>query len=490
MDRRSFLKTSLATTASFTLSRSLASKAATVTAQATATAKVIGANSEIRYAVVGLNGRGKNHLDDMRKVKRARLVALCDVDSAVLANAASRCKDQGNPVQTYTDIRKLLEDQTVDAITIATPNHWHSLAAIWAMQAGKDVYVEKPVSHNLWEGRQLVNAARKYNCIVQAGTQCRSSSGIADAIDWVQAGNIGKILRARGLCYKRRDSIGKVGAPQPAPATVDYDLWCGPAPKDPLLRRKLHYDWHWVWPTGNGDLGNQGVHQVDLARWALGESGLSTRVLTVGGRVGYLDDGTTPNTLIVLHDYKRAPLLFEVRGLPAAQGSQEMDDIRGASVGLIVECEGGVMVIRDYSSARVFDASGKQVKSFQGASSHFANFIDAVHSRKPADLKAEVLEGHLSSALCHTANISYRLGRVQSPEEIRDAIKSSPDMAEMFGRMQEHLAANKLDPAVSSLSLGAALKFDPASERFVENPDANRLLTRDYRPPFVVEPVS
>jgi hypothetical protein len=297
---------------------------------------------------------------------------------------------------------------------------------------------------------------------------------------------VGKILRARGLCYKRRPSIGKVDGPQPIPASIDYDLWCGPAPKEPLMRKKLHYDWHWVWPTGNGDLGNQGIHQMDMARWALGETALSPRVLSVGGRLGYTDDGTTPNTQIVFHDYPTAPLIFEVRGLPSNADSKKMDQYRGADIGMVVDCEGGSMVISNYSGAKIFDTGGQEIKKFEGASSHFANFIDAVRSRKPTDLHADILEGHLSSALCHTGNISYRLGKAHSPEEIRDAVRDNKDLAEALGRMETHLAANNVDLRKTAATLGAVLKMDPQSERFIGNREADQLLTREYRKPFVV----
>src|SRR5215472_15207334 len=321
LNRRQFLKSSLLTTASLTLLPRLTY------------AREIGANDEIRYAVVGFGGRGQDHIKEMHEVQGARMVALCDVDRNILDRELKKCETRSEKVAGYTDIRKLLANADIDVVTFATPNHWHSLGAIWAVQAGKDVYVEKPVSHNVWEGRQLVNAARKHGRIVQAGTQCRSSSGIAEAIHWLREGHIGKIVRARGLCYKRRPSIGKVDGPQPIPASIDYDLWCGPAPKEPLMRKRLHYDWHWVWPTGNGDIGNQGIHEMDVARWILGVQELSPRVVSVGGRLGYVDDGTTPNTLIVFHDYQPAPLLFEVRGLPASDGSGKMDNYRGASVG-------------------------------------------------------------------------------------------------------------------------------------------------------------
>jgi predicted dehydrogenase len=470
--RRQFLKSSLISAASLKVLPAFAAPE--------------GANSDIRYAVVGFNGRGQDHLKGMAEVEGTRLVALCDVDSKILEREVQRCNNKGQKIEGYKDIRKLLENKDIDVVTFATPNHWHALGAIWAIQAGKDVYLEKPVCHNVWEGRKIVEAARKYNKIVQTGTQSRSSHGIAEGIAWVHEGNIGKILRARGLCYKRRPSIGKVDRAQPIPAEIDYDLWCGPAPKEPLMRKKLHYDWHWVWPTGNGDLGNQGIHEMDVARWCLGVKELSSRVLSVGGRLGYEDDGTTPNTLIVYHDYKPAPLVYEVRGLESSLDSGEMDKLHGASIGIIVECEGGMMVIPSYNSARVLDKEGKEIKQFKGSSSHYANFIKAVRSRKSSDLNADILEGHLSSSLCHTANISYQLGRNRTPEQIRDAIKDNKDLSEMLGRMEDHLAANKVDLKKTPTKLGLALTTDPRAETFLNNSDANRYLTREYRTPFVV----
>ncbi len=488
LNRRRFLKTSLLTTASVSLLPAFgAEEGAGSQAQPSVQARPTGANEDIRFAVVGFHGRGGSHIDGLRKVKGTRLVALCDVDSTVLKRELTKCESRGEPVTGYADLRKLLENKDVDVVTFATPNHWHALAAIWAVQAGKDVYVEKPVSHEIWEGRQVVNAARKYNRIVQAGTQGRSSTAIQQAIQWLRQGHLGKILRARALCYKRRDSIGKVDGPQPIPPSIDYDLWCGPAPKGPLLRKRLHYDWHWVWPTGNGDLGNQGIHQMDLARWALGETELSPRILSAGGRLGYEDDGTTPNTLLVLHDYKAAPLIFEVRGLPSRAGGKAMDRYRGESIAVVVECEGGWMAIPpSYNQVPAYDKEDKLIQTFTGDASHFANFIKAVRSRKRSDLRADILEGHLSSALCHTGNISYRLGRPRPPEEIREEVKADKDLAEALGRMEEHLAANQVDLRKSPATLGVALKMDPKSERFIDNEEANKLLTREYRPPFVV----
>ncbi len=477
LSRRSFLKASALTAASLSVSPRSWSQ-------------VTGANDAIRIAVIGFNGRGKEHISAIQKLRKGgeavRLVALCDVDEDVLNGGVKELGKDGTQVSAYRDIRKLLESKEVDAVSIATPNHWHALAAIWSIQAGKDVYVEKPVSHNVSEGRRVVEAARKYNRIVQTGTQIRSCYGIREAVQWVKEGNLGKIVVSRGLCYKRRASIGKVTGPQPIPASVDYDIWCGPAPKTPLMRKRLHYDWHWVWATGCGDLGNQGIHQMDIARWFLGVNELSPRVFSVGGRLGYVDDGETPNTQIVYHDYPGAPLIFEVRGLPEKTDSKNMDKYHGADIGVLVECENGHVLVPNYNSAIAFDKEGKEIKRWSGSVDHHGNFLKAVRSRKSSDLNADILEGHLSSALCHTGNISYRLGLQASPGEIREKIKGDRDAVETFGRMQEHLAANGVDLNSDKATLGEFLKMNPAKERFLANRKANALLTRHYRKPYVV----
>jgi len=454
--------------------------AASLAMPARSWAQVPGANSDIRIGVVGFNGRGKSHIDGFSKLPGVRLVALCDADRNVLDRAA---KALGHPVEKYIDIRKLLENKDIDAISIATPNHWHSLMTIWGCQAGKDVYVEKPISHNAFEGRQAVNAARKHNRIVQAGTQSRSNAGLREALEWVRAGNIGKIKVSRGLCYKPRPSIGYVTEPQPIPASVDYDLWCGPAPMDPLMRLKLHYDWHWVWSTGNGDLGNQGIHQMDIARWAIGKAALSPKVISVGGRLGYKDNGETANTQMIVHDYGDVLLIFEVRGLPAKSDVREMDKYRGQSVGHVIECENGYL-----AGTTVHDNDGKEIKKFsaRGEDNHFGNFIKGVRSRKSADLNADILEGHLSSALCHTGNISHRLGREQNPEEIREGLKSDKAAQETLARMESHLDANGVDLKKTKLTIGPLLTMDGKKERFIGNDKANQLITRNYRAPYIV----
>jgi predicted dehydrogenase len=484
LTRRSFLKSAAATTAAVSWS-------------AKSWSQIPSANDDVRFATVGFNGRGGDHIGGLTKVKGCRIAGLCDVDDAILGREKKKWDDKGVTVEAHKDIRKLLESKNIDAISIATPNHWHSLAAIWAIQAGKDVYVEKPVSHNVWEGRKIVEAARKYQKIVQTGTQSRSSEAIKEAVEWVNAGHLGRITAARGLCYKPRTSIGKVDGPQPVPAGVDYDLWCGPAPMDPIRRKKFHYDWHWIWNYGCGDLGNQGIHQMDIARWFLGVNELSPRIVSLGGRLGYDDDGETANTQVIYHDYAKAPLIFEVRGLPSSKdrvknggwGAGDMDKFpkeHGGSVAVIIHCEGGLVVVPNYSSATAYDKDGNKIKEWKGAEDHYGNFIKAVRSRKHTDLNADILEGHLSSALCHTGNISYRLGRKQKQGAIRDAIKANKQLTESTERMFEHLAANGVDVDATPLGLGVALTMDPKSERFLGNDQANEMLTRPYRKPYVV----
>src|ERR1051325_5829721 len=477
LNRRSFLKSTALTAAAFSL-------------PARSWAQVEGSNSDVRVAVVGCGGGGKDHIQGFSQNSGVRITALCDADSSHAAEHSARLKDENKKVETFTDIRKLLESKNVDVITIATPNHWHSLAGIWAIQAGKDVYSEKPVSHNVWEGRQFVEAARKHKKIVQTGTQSRSSrEGIAQAVEWGKAGNLGKILVSRGLCYKPRPSIGKVDGPQPIPAGVDYDLWCGPAEKLPLMRKRLHYDWHWVWNTGNGDLGNQGIHQMVICRWFLGEMEVAPFVISAGGRLGYIDDGETANTQIIYHGYSKAPLIFEVRGLPEVAGGKSMDKLKGASVGCVIECEGGYVVVPNYKSATAFDKEGKELQHWQGGGDnapHMGNFIKAVLSRKVEDLYADILEGHLSSGLCHTGNISYRLGAKKNPGEIKEALKDDKGMGESFDRMAEHLARNNVDINAEKVTLGVPLKMNTKTEKFIGNDKANALLTRNYRAPYVV----
>jgi predicted dehydrogenase len=451
-------------------------------AEASATQARSGTPAErLNVAVLGVRGRGQDHVRGFAGQHNCIVTHLCDPDSAVVDRAMRIAADarQGQRPSYVQDLRRIMENRDIHIVSIATPNHWHALAAIWAIQAGKDVYVEKPVSHNVSEGRRIVEAARHHNRICQAGTQIRSSAGVRQAIEFLRAGRLGRIQVARALCYKRRRSIGHTTGEQPLPSTVDYNLWCGPAPQTPLRRRNLHYDWHWTWDYGNGDLGNQGIHQMDVARWGLGKSGLARSVLSVGGRFGYVDDGETANTQIALFDYDDAKLLFEVRGL-------ETRPQRGVNVGNIFHCADGIMVMPNYNSATAYDRDGRQIQRWQGPDDHYGNFVAAVRSRRRETLNGDIEEGHLSSALCHLANISYRLGQLQPFARSTEAFGSDRDGNETLAAMTEHLRANEVALSETNLRVGQRLRVDVRTERFIGDDEANRHLTREYRRGFEV----
>jgi predicted dehydrogenase len=482
--RRQFLHDALiATTAASTAHTALALLAAT------ADTKSAAANEKLGICVIGVNGRGRSHLANFagNRKNNTEVVVICDVDKEV---GEKQCvavaeKQGGRKPVFFRDIRQALEDKSIDCVSIATPNHWHALAAIWAMQAGKDVYVEKPVCHNVSEGQRMIEAARKYDKICQAGTQARSHTATQQTIQYVQSGKLGEVNLARALCYKPRGSIGPKGD-YSVPAYIDYDLWCGPIEariKSPY--KGVHYNWHWFWSTGNGDLGNQGIHQMDVARWGLGLETLANGVISYGGRFGYEDAGESANTQVVVLDYGPKTLVFEVRGL-------KTEDFKGTKIGVVFEgTEGYAVITDDYGSGAAFDRNGKLIQSFKGGgeSSHFTNFIQAVRSRRRADLNAEVEEGFLSSALCHLGNISYQLGNKAAASEMLERLQSvkMADNAQVtLDRTIEHLARNevKLD-SDSMLRCGRYLKFDPKSYEFADS-KANQMLSSDYRAPFVV----
>ncbi len=441
-------------------------------------------NERLRVAVLGVNGRGASHLGGFAGRRDCEVVAVCDPDEEVGMTKGVAVIEQktGKKPVFYQDLRKLLEDKSIDIVTIATPNHWHALAAIWAIRAGKDVYVEKPVSHNVSEGRRIVDAARKHGKIVQTGTQSRSAVGVRQLIEFLHAGGIGDVKLARGLCYKPRTSIGPRGEYQ-VPASVNYDIWCGPAPLHALTRPRFHYDWHWQWDYGNGDLGNQGIHQMDLARWGLGVNDLGQGIVSYGGRLGYEDAGETANTQISIHDYGNKTLVFEVRGLETAP-------FKTAKVGVIFEGTQGYAVIAGDGGV-VFDPAGNQVRKFEEGGDHFANFVNAVRSRKVDELHADILQGHLSSALCHLGNVSYRLGETVSAEEAQhrlESVKPKGEALETFERVKHHLADNQVDLRTAKFQFGAALAVDGKAETFTGSTSgtANPLLTREYRKGFEV----
>jgi hypothetical protein len=451
-------------------------------------------NDQLRVAVVGVHGRGMNHVQAFAGNNNLNTVitTVCDVDSAVIGPAMKRVEaKQGKAPKFEQDIRKVVEDKDIDIISIATPNHWHALAAIWALQNGKDVYVEKPVSHNVSEGRHIVETARKYNRICQAGMQSRSSTGMREAMAFLHAGKLGKVKLARGLCYKLRPSIGKVSGPQPIPKSIDYDLWCGPAPVTPLMRKKLHYDWHWVWDYGNGDLGNQGIHEMDKARWGLNKHELAKSVVSIGGRFGYVDDGQTPNTQICVFDFGDCELIFEVRGWPSKSPfpgkDSPKDSVKPTNfVGNVFYGSEGFLVCPSYTNGIAYSNDGEVIKKFNGRDDHFGNFIKAVRSRKVEDLNGDILEGHLSSALCHLGNISYRLGQEQPFGQKPQAFAKDKDAGETFERMEQHLKDNKIRLDDLQCRVGHKLALEPAKERFIGDKEANALLTREYRKGFEV----
>jgi predicted dehydrogenase len=461
-------------------------------------------NSQIRMAVVGFNGRGKSHIDGFKD----QLVALCDCDSHVLNQTAlSFEKKNGRKLDKIVDFRRLLDRNDIDAISIATPNHTHSLIAISAVLAGKDVYVEKPISQRVWEGRQLANAAARENRIVQCGTQARSCPSIRQAVEYVHSGKLGRVQYVIGTCYKPRPSIGKSDTPLVIPKQLDYDLWCGPAAKVDLYRPKKnsqggynpHYDWHWDFNTGCGDMGNQGIHQMDIARWFLGEKTLSPRVVSFGGRFGFDDAGNTANTQVVMHDYANAPIIFETRGLPSSKAAQKngwatsMDKFRGSQVGVVVQCEHGAVVsTSNYSEVNAYNLSGEAIQTWRGGAEnlHFQNFLSAVRSRNRSELHADVLEGHLSSALCHTGNISHQLGEPRTSKEILESTSGNKRLHDSLERMFLHLRANEVDIDKPVIIVGATLQMDPAAERFLDNASANELLRRRDRKGFEVPEIA
>jgi predicted dehydrogenase len=444
------------------------------------TEKKVGANDQLHVAIIGVNGRGRDHVKGLAGKHGCVVTTICDADEAVIGPAMKAAeKAQGKAPRFVQDLRKVMEDKSIDIVSIATPNHWHALAAIWALQAGKDVYVEKPVSHNVSEGRRIVDATRKYQRICQTGTQSRSSRGLKEAFAFMNSGELGKIWVARGLCYKPRPSIGKVSGEQPIPKTIDYDLWSGPAPIKPLRRKKLHYDWHWLWDYGNGDLGNQGIHEMDIARWGLRKNELAKSVISIGGRFGYVDDGETANTQVCVFDYGDSKLIFEVRGLPTK-------DFLGAKIGNIFHGTDGYLVVDGYRKATAFSPKGEVIKTFKDGGDHYENFVQAVRTRKAAELHADILEGHLSSALCHLGNVSYRLGTMQPLNKKAKAFGDDKDAYETFARMEEHLKDNKVLLEETSYRVGRKLVLDPKTETFVNDTEANSCLTREYRKSFEV----
>ncbi|HWQ53705.1 MAG TPA: Gfo/Idh/MocA family oxidoreductase [Bryobacteraceae bacterium] len=413
-------------------------------------------NDTVRVACVGVRGQGQSHIRAYGRMPNVEIAAICDVDESVLQQRLSDAEKltKKRPAG-FTDLRKLLEDKSIDAISIATPNRWHALQTIWGCQAGKDVYVEKPCAYNIFEARQILAAAKKYNRMVQHGTNGRSSASMQEAVQKVRDGVIGDVYMSRGLCFKWRDTIGRTPV-EPVPPGVHYDLWLGPAPKREFTKNRFHYNFHWFWDYGNGDFGNQGAHQIDAARWLLGVK-YPTKVSAMGGHFLFDDDQETPNTMVATFEFneggKKKFLVFDVRHWISngEAGIQDIaDPMAGPAAGTRTSVGNIVYGSKGYLSTarpgfKIFLGKEQQpgpAPSAGGRGDNWANFIQAVRSRKQSDLNAPLEEGVPSVTLIHLANISYRLGRT--------------------------------------------IHFDPETFTCKGDPEANRMFTRKYRAPFVV----
>ena len=434
-----------------------------------------GANGDIRVGMIGVGNKGGDHIENAKKIAGVRIVAVCDVDPTVLAQRVKELKDDGIDVFATTDARKLIERADVDAVVIASCNHWHALHTVWACEAGKDVYVEKPVSHSVWEGIRMVRAKNRYGRVVQAGTQLRSDISMPHILEYLREGHLGKIQFVRALCFKPREGIGRK-LPW-YPDWLDFDMYCGPAPMDPLVRNKLHYDWHWFWDTGNGDLGNLGIHEVDVGRWIAGHEGGPKRVLSVGGRFVFDDTGQTPNTQLTFFDYGSIPVFLENRVLPVARGASYMDHVYGVRQGVYVQCEGGFYAGR--YGGWVYDNNGKRLQQFKGdgGANHLPNFFNAVRNRRPEDLACPIETGRISTATCLYGNISYRLGRKAGLGEVSEMVASIPEAAPILEGFGKHLTANGVDVDKPNLTLGRWIDVDDGVSGVtkVEEGDATEL---------------
>ena len=474
--RRSFLKHTLAAAATVTISGTKSS------------GRVLGANDTIRIAVAGLNGRGGSHVGEFGAMKNVEVAYIVDPDTRTYKKRQDQLRKLGRTAaQTATDIRKVLEDKELNAVSVATPNHWHSLITIWACDAGKDVYVEKPCSHNIHEGRIAVEMARKRERIVQHGTQSRSSQHWEDLRALAKSGKLGKLLVSRGLCYKdggtggsTRGDIGHKPFKTP-PAELDFNIWLGPAKDQPYHENLVHYRWHWFWDFGNGDAGNQGVHQMDIARWVIPDATWPKSVISFGGRYANNDQGQTPNALVSVFDYGDTQLIFETRGLKSPA-------FRGESVGNILHFEEGIIAKGKFYPKGKGD--GEAIPKVKGevtrGGNHFANFIDCVRSRDLSKLHADIEIGHLSAGLCHLGNISYRLGSTSPYDPKLGKLSANDFGTDALTRMADHLKDHGIKFDGKNLFVGRKLDFDGKSERFVNDKEADAMVTRNYRKPFVV----
>ncbi len=455
--------------------------------------RVFGANDKVRIGCAGINGRGQSHIGGYCGSKNAEITYLIDVDRRLWDRNQKAIKERtGNTPKCVVDIREALDDKNLDAISIATPNHWHALMSIWGCQAGKHVYVEKPCCHNVFEGRKLAEAAEKYGVVVQHGTQQRSDQNRANEMAALHSGQYGEVLIAKGYCCKPRWSIGFKENKQP-PKELDFNLWLGPAPEQPYNENLVHYNWHWFWDTGNGDMGNQGVHQTDVALWGLGKDNtLPNSVWSLGGRwvetPDWKDQGQTPNMLMSVFDFGGPLVVFETRGLVENQpeGATKKFPFKVDNEFYTSE---GVMI-----SGTFYPKGGKQpVKvEFKGPKvtpgAEFESFITAVRAGDPKLCNAPIIKGHFASAICHLGNVSYRLGTEMSFEEKPAYLGDKKEVLDTLEMIKENLVGSGVKLEKTKYCLGPVLKIDPKAEQFVGDhaEAANKLLTREYRKPFVV----
>ncbi len=469
LSRRKFLKGSLT-----------AAGSAFVIGGSKASGRELGANDRIRIAIAGIHSRGGSHINAFSGMDGVEIAYLVDPDTRLFGGRTKEVQDKSkgrSDPECVQDIRRVLDDKSVDAVSIATPNHWHSLMTIWACQAGKGVYVEKPMSHNVHEGRIAVEVARKHGSIVQHGTQRRSERGWAHAMAAIKSGKLGKLKVARGYCCKPRGSIGFKEHKAP-PSELDWNLWLGPAPDQPYHENLVHYNWHWFWDTGNGDIGNQGVHQMDIGHWGIPGATLPKSVISFGGRFGYKDQGQTANTQVALMDFGETLFVFEVRGLKTP---------RKVANEFFLE-HGRIVEAKWYPN----DGDGKAAPlpdvefDLGPGRGNFGNFIAAMRSRKQSDLNAPILAAHYSSVLGHLANVSYRLGEKVPFNPRTKAFGDDKNACQELERMEEHLKDNGVKLSETKCQVGRRLEVDARAEKIVGDAEANKMLTRRYRKPFAV----
>ncbi len=480
MKRRDFLRAGLA--------------AGAAVAVPLASGRAAGANEAIRLGFIGCGGRANVLLTHFTMVDGVRVGGLCDPDRSRLHAAGERFAD----AKRWSDLREMLEDDRIDAVVIASAVHWHALATIWAVEAGKDVYCEKPMSHNLREARQAAASVAKAGRIWQHGTQQQSDPMRADIRRFLHEERaLGKVLSVRANRYAIRPPIGKRDAPLPIPEQVDYNLWLGPAEDMPLYRDKLQYDWHWDWNTGAGEMGNWGVHILDDVRNNVlpDNVGLPRRICGGGGRVVFGDAGQTPNVHFVYFDTGAVPVVLGLSNLPAEPGSRQPSPHTGPASGYIAYCEGGRLecVTAPWApgQAVAFDRDGKPIRQFSGPGGdvrHQQNFIDAVRSRNATTLNSPIRIASDTTGWCHLANITARAGRRFSQPEAAKVDDRSGHWEGTLEEMAELLRTHGLNMESDSFRLSRLWTIDSATEQFTgEGAEAaNALLARAYREPFIV----